>query len=198
MTTAPSRQVCEQCGATRGRARSRAALSSSAAVCWRSCIRLSDPPEHFDSDLPRAGARCAGADASGVWRYPRAGAAVGERGRDRHAPGRQHAAALAARRGRVGRRRAFAHQARRPQSDRLVQGPRHDRRHDAGQAHGSARRRLRVDGQHVGVARRVRGAGRDSGVRVRAGGQRGAGQAGADAGLRRHARCSCAATSINA
>ena len=56
----------------------------------------------------------------------------------------------------VGARGAPEDRGREP--DRLVQGPRHDRRDLQGGRRRRQGRRVRVDRQHVGVGRRVRGA----------------------------------------
>src|SRR4051812_6206915 len=87
---------------------------------------------------------------------------LGRRGLDAAAP---RAPAL-----RASRPRALA-QVRGPEPDRFLQGPRHDGRDLEGRRGGSARRRLRLHRQHLGVGGGVRGARRADGRDPPAGGR---------------------------
>ncbi len=60
--------------------------------------------------------------------------------------------------------------------DGLVQGPRHDGGHEQGRRNGEPRLRLRLDGEHGGLGRGLRGAGRHGVFRRRARGQDRVGQ----------------------
>ena len=166
--TAASFQQCESCVATSDERDPR----TECAICG-ALLEIVHPARHDASTLRAlfavAARRVDRCRAIGRLALPRARAAVRDRRGDRHASRGQHTAV---------RRETesptsfgvpgLAHQARRAQSDRVVQGSRHDGRDDAGASHRCARRRVRVDRQHVGVARRVCGARGNSRAGLRA------------------------------
>ena len=162
-------QVCVACGNEMTETRSAPALCRRAAACSRSSTgRRGSPAPSCSRASPsgaaprpgRAARRASGASASSC--CPSADE------RDRRTPRATRPPRTARRCDRWTGVDAPAAQARGTQPDRLVQGPRHDRRRDAGAAHRRARGRLRVHRQHLGVARRVRGAGGDPRPRARA------------------------------
>ena len=172
-------------GARRGSGpleRSRAA----SRVCGAAC-RRGGPRGTFSNRLGSSGGSSA-RRLRGL-AVPRAPGLVAFGRRRRLSARRRHAALRerGAHRVRRPRRRAIVDQARGPESHWLLQGPGHDRGDIAGALPRRPRGGLRVDRQHLGVARRVRRAG---GTRL--GGSRSRGedlgrQAGSDARLRRAA-----------
>ena len=149
------------------RARSASALRRRAAGCSRSQHRPPTLSRAALSSGSTSGAASARARPLGRVALPRDRAAVGAATVVSH-PGGQHSAAPPRGARPLDRRRAPAAQARGPQSDRLVQGPRDDGGRDAGRAHRRDGRGLRVDRQYLGVARGLRGAGGHSGAGARA------------------------------
>src|SRR5205807_581426 len=140
------------------------------AIVTRRRIRVGLVVVDASSPMAPRGKRRAGLRGVAL---PRGGAADG-RARDRELSRREHAAPRVSRARPVDRASPTPAQARGSQSHRIVQGPGDDRGGDAGPPRRRDGAGVRIDGQHRGLARRVRRSGRAAGTRHGAAGPGGA------------------------